>query len=271
MFRKFLNFIRPGFRQPMYTSTELMDRGYSQYKINPNRRRKRTFTGLRYNSRYKRGSSLKKFLKYQLKEKKYIDVNYASVTTIPLSTSYQIALLNALQLGNSYYQRDGRIVRNIGLQFAIDIYSTKTNAAAIVESTARIAIVYDREPHGITPTLPTIFQTRDIGNNVAQTIDAGINTDHRERFKILWQGRFTLPPLGINGVPASEQMITTSNEHRVDKYLKLNLTTIYNAGNNGSIADIEKGAIWVVCYADAGDQPSPAYRFTFTSRLTYYE
>lgn len=127
-----------------------------------------------------------------------------------------LTLLNGLQLGSDYTNRIGRKV----LWKKLHMHYTATNVGG--PQRLRLLCVYDKQPNGLTPLITDILLTDDY--------PSFNNLNNRDRFITIFDE--------ITENASVDQMIS----HNITR--KINLETVFNGGNAGTIADISTGAIW---------------------------
>lgn len=136
------------------------------------------------------------------------------------------SLLNGLQQGDDYDNRDGRQVRFKSVQIAGKI--TRSSGATHAADRVRLAIVIDKQPNAAACNYGQIFQ--------ATTPDAFRNLDYRKRFVILW----------------SRTMVIDADdpEKHFKFYKKIDMKTVYDASNVGDVTDIQTNALYFVTIAE---------------------
>jgi len=160
-------------------------------------------------------------------EWKYVD----TVVSETLTSTPVLLLLNGTARGDEANQRDGREIRCKSIQLNLEI----TIPTSGVVSVSRIVCFLDLNPAGSAPAHTDVYQA-GFDNTSLRALE------NRKRFIILgdWQ---------IHTVE------TASDHSRFIKwYRKINMNTVCNSGNNGTIADIQAGAIYLMMYdAKAAD------------------
>jgi len=154
-----------------------------------------------------------------------------------------VVLLCAPQLGTDMTMRIGRkiflktvnIVGNVTTQAAI---TGATASIAVEPNLARISIVLDTQPNGVLANVGDIF--------TATSSVSHINLNNRDRFKVLKTKRYALGPWYINNVATTSFAMTTQQNYVVKLFKKINVETVFNAGNTGAIGDISTGALLMV-------------------------
>ncbi len=140
-------------------------------------------------------------------------------STIP-STGF-IRLINASVVGDDFTNRDGRQIRikSCGVTFTMIMDSVP------LDSQLRCMVVIDKQPNGILMTIAQLLDT--------STVSSFKNLDNRKRFVILKDEVLTLSQSGEN------------NTH-LKWYKKIDMKTVYDSSNTGSISDITTNALYLV-------------------------
>lgn len=126
--------------------------------------------------------------------------------------------------------RVGREIQNRSVQITISyrVDATSTNDFGI-----RAIVFIDLDPNGVAPTAVQLLDTA----SGAGLDEAYRNLVYRNRFVILKDKYLHGPAYNNNGA-------LVTNYSRLIKYKKLKLNTVFNSGNAGTIADIQKGALY---------------------------
>jgi len=182
------------------------------------------------------------------------------------------------KLGAAFFNRLGNRTRGISLQITGIVNPSLGNAAAEVEQLGRIIIYYDRQPNGANPAPSDIIASYDAAGSSATTAYDGMNMNNRDRFVILRDRKMYLPPLGISGAtPAAQQGVfvdpnTTNHSFMYNEYIKLmNMETLYNSVNGGTIGDISSGAFGIHVFSSTDTNATPAWQFTFNVRFKFLD
>lgn len=160
-----------------------------------------------------------------------IDTTY---TNVPINTTHSIVLLNGCIQGTGIAERFGRRIRNVSVHIKGILHNdtnTKTNHC-------RLALVWDKQANGTAPTQAEIW---------SQTGTAGMrNPDNFRRFTVLWDELYTL-----SGNTLTSGQTNDTTLRKVDKFIKCpkSCITQFNAGNAGSVSDIETGSLHLVMYS----------------------
>ncbi len=148
-------------------------------------------------------------------------VDTSSATAV--SASGTVQLLNATIAGDDFDNRDGRVIRCKSIQYAINIIMEPATA---VNTTTRVMLVIDKQPNGVLMTVGELLTSG------ASNLDFR-NLDNRKRFIIL-----------------SDKIVMQSNTantlDRLELYKQIDMKTIYDDSNAGTIADIESNALFLV-------------------------
>lgn len=154
---------------------------------------------------------------------------------------------------------------------------TRGNAAAVNNQNARIIVVYDRAPNGAYPTTDAIVLGTDSLGGTTLDADQLPNVNNRERFLILRDQFFHLPPLGAAGANPTNNYVMgfdpSAGGHKwdIDWYINLRgLKTTY-LGDTSGIASIATGAIYVWTMSTGDTNASPAWGFAGVSRLRWVD
>lgn len=165
-----------------------------------------------------------------------------------------ITCLNEIQQGATSYNRIGTkiLMKSIQLRCVLSVAGSNTTSA---QGTARVCLVYDRQPNGAYPTLSTIFSSNVSGT---PAFNCGVNMSNRDRFVIL---RNKFIPLFIGA----------SSIYHLDEYVKTRLETQYRT-TTGAIGDITTGALYLVAFAASSGTATSFVPFSsVNARIRYYD
>jgi len=141
-----------------------------------------------------------------------------------ISTTPSIALINASVVGDDFDNRDGRSIRIKSVQIALTVFF---NASA-TQTATRMMVVIDKQPN---ETLLVIGDLITATNSHAMR-----NLDQRKRFVILW-----------------DRVVTQGDQENaprhIEFYKKLDMITVYDDSNAGTIADIETNALYLILFS----------------------
>ena len=152
----------------------------------------------------------------------------------PVDTTGVVTLLNGMQVGSSAQTRLGRKINIKSITGNFTVIPGATNTA----SQAKFIIVYDAQTNGVAPTWQDIFDNSTaLGAN---SVIAQRNMSNIDRFKIIWStGLFD-----ITGNSTSAANLTDDSCHTFTMHKKCDLWTQFNAGNAGTVADIQTGSLY---------------------------
>lgn len=168
-------------------------------------------------------------------ERKVNDINS---TLYQVNTTGSVTLLCCPSLGSDMNNRIGRKIMLKSCYIRGRVYLESITAAQNNPQQARMMIVYDQQPNGVAPAITDLL--------VESLPTSQLNLNNRDRFKILCDKEYVFD-WSIYSNTATQAVATAGRcIHLVKKYKKLNLETIFNAVNGGSIADIASGALFMV-------------------------
>jgi len=181
-------------------------------------------------------------------ELKYVDTTFQN----NISDAGTLVLMNGLQPGTGASQRIGKkaVFKNYLLRAAIGV-STNTGATPL-SGYIRLMIVMDKQTNATAPTVAQILE--------AVSAISPMNMDNRDRFTVLHDYQCPVDQLG--GRP--------STVHK--KFRKINVTTVYNAGTAGTVADIATNSIYLLyiyTQIGTGAAPTVAPALDFYGRIRY--
>lgn len=158
-----------------------------------------------------------------------------------VTTAGSFRLLNGTTLGTDFTNRIGRkiIITSIQLRHMIQLENAlNTNLAATATGgqSCRMIVFVDNQPNGATPSVADLL--------VEALPTSMLNLNNRDRFRILIDKAWYFDPfiISLTATQAVAPMSRTGIYYK--KYKKCNIETIYNAGNAGTIGDINSGAIY---------------------------
>lgn len=186
--------------------------------------------------------------------KSMVNVEYKVQDTtsgpISISSTPIVTLFNGLLRGDDFNQRNGRSVKWTSIYQRMTFEAINT---ATAPQFVRYILFWVKDPSAAAPTALQMFGT------ATPNINAMTNLNLRKDFIILLDKVY---PLNVYNGGGSLQM---------DKYYKkTNMHTIFNAGNTGSITDIESGALYAMFWsstATVSERPAG----TIQSRCRYVD
>ena len=155
-------------------------------------------------------------------ELKYIDTNAGTAITFASSAFATGVLLNGVAQGSDATARIGRkmVMKSLLLRWTWNLGSTSTGGSPV-----RVMVVYDKQTNAAAPAITDIL--------VADTFIGQNNLNNRDRFTVLCDQ--ISEPIGANGNTSIGGTI----------YKSLNMETMFNSGNAGTVADITSGSVYL--------------------------
>ncbi len=156
------------------------------------------------------------------------NTEFKSVDTqseLAITDTPQIRLINALQKGDDFNNRDGRSVRFKSVQLKWTVQLNPLNTLGVV----RCMVVIDKQANA---TLMTIGDLLDETHT-----NSFKNLNFRKRFVILKDETITLQDSGEKSM-------------HINWYKKLDMITIYDDSDTGGISDITTNALYLVIFSD---------------------
>jgi len=171
-------------------------------------------------------------------ENKTIDI---AVGTVQANTTGTITLLNGCIQGTDFNQRIGRkiLLKSVYIRGFVRSEASATMVlGAIASQQVRMILVVDTQPNGV------VFAITDL--LVSASPASQLNLNNRDRFMVICDKTWVLDPYALNNV-ATTSFASMSNQIKpLKKFKKLNIETIFNAGNAGTIGDMNSGALYLV-------------------------
>lgn len=190
-------------------------------------------------------------------ELKILDV---AAATYGVNTTTSVQGCNLMLRGTDSGTRIGRKIKLRSVEIRGFLFADPVVSAASVTSIAqqcRLLIVYDRQANGVAPT-------------VAQVI-TGIQGPYTEanlgRFLVIQDKTWCFgPAAAVSPNPTFGIPPTQAN---VFERHQLNLPTHYNAGNAGTVADIDKGSLYMLWIGSvAGGDTDASFAGTIRTQYT---
>lgn len=207
-------------------------------------KRKRARTDKKDGKRRNKLSSLTNMSVFNGPEVKVVDdeANTTAVTSTP-----QFFLLNGLQLGDTVSAREGRMIKLNSLYFRA--FLRRGTSPTVVQQAVRAIILYDKNPNAATPSVTDLL--------VSSNVTSHLNISNKARFIILYDD--------LNYIDQSVQQ--DHGSYRV--FRKLNVPTLYNSTNNGTITDIVNGAVFLFLLGTNAETDEDVPRLVWSSRVRY--
>jgi len=174
----------------------------------------------------------------QNREKKFYDnssARYNAKASDPV-----IKLLFVPVLGSDYNNRIGRktVMKSLYIRGHLRLKAAANldHATPCPAQQARLIIFCDMQPNGATPNLTDLLTGADATYQ--------LNPNNRDRFKIIKDKLYSFDTYEVNTLNGWAQSGRTGYDIKI--YKKLNMETIFNATNAGTIGDINTGALYMV-------------------------
>lgn len=171
------------------------------------------------------------------RERKFYDIDSG---TVRANTTGAFSLLSVPVLGSDFTNRIGRKILNKSLYIRgrVTITSAVTGAVNTIGcQQARMIIVVDNQPNGAAPATTDLLKQ--------SLVESQLNANNRDRFKVIKDKTFIFEPY-INVTTATQaQSAVNRASYDIKCYKKLNVETIFNGTNGGTIGDVNSGAIYM--------------------------
>jgi len=143
---------------------------------------------------------------------KTVDSVNTGIIIYPDNTG-DVVPLNIVLAGSSFWNRVGNKIRLKKLLFRSVLEGHGSRSPYVATELAGyggVAIVYDIQPNGGTPSWRDVFEDRDLNGNSTLTADAksSINWGNRERFIILYDSRQILPACLVGTVGTTTGVVS---------------------------------------------------------------
>jgi len=179
-------------------------------------------------------------------------VGVTGITGAEPATAFAgITELNCVQQGATAYNRIGTKIMIKSIKVDADLI---LKGSAPTGNTARLMIVYDRQPNGAFPAVANILSMNVSG---APVFNSGINMANRSRFTIL---RNQVVNFDNNG----------EQSYHWSTFVKTKLETQFGS-NAGNIGDIQTGAIYLVAFTYVSGATMFVDLLTASSRIRYFD
>jgi len=181
-----------------------------------------------------------------------------------------IQAVNLCQQGAGISQRVGNKIslKSLRLRFSL----VPTGEPQTVSTAQRILVIYDRQPSSTYPAVNTILSSINGGNVIVNgTWDDGINPNFMDRLVVLMDEKIQLP---VYNNPITNVISGYSSElcnFSIDRFVKLrDLDTTFSGSNaTMTVSLISTGALYLICYGQAGLDTADGWQLHGTARLRY--
>jgi len=174
-------------------------------------------------------------------------VNDIAAATYQVNTGGSFTLLCNPQLGTDMNNRVGRKIL-IKSAYIRGFLSTEPAGSAAVNSVgvqqARFILFCDMQPNANAPAVTDLL--------VAATPISHLNLNNRDRFKVYSDKMFTFGPYFRDTTATQSVAAAAQQAYTFKKFKRLNLETVFNATNGGTIGDITSGALYMFWIGSVG-------------------
>lgn len=168
-------------------------------------------------------------------------VNDIGVTDYAVNSTGSVTLLCNPALGSDMNNRIGRkimiksfYIRGYVAQDLADGAAVGSGAAAL----ARMIVFADFQPNGAAPGITDVLNSASPSSQ--------LNLNNRDRFKVYCDKTFINGTYKIDTTASSSYGFASDTIKPVKKYKKINLETVFNSTNGGTIGDINSGALFML-------------------------
>lgn len=169
------------------------------------------------------------------------------------ATAGNFQLLNGLSQGNTQLTRIGSQINMTSVQFKGRIASS---TAQTYPQIVRLVVFADAQPNAAAPVITDILDSG--GLTALFLMFAPYNHNNANRFKIFYDKVFVLNPSAATNFPQTQY---------VKKVIPMSRITQYNAGNAGTVADINRNSLYAFVLSNDGTN-NPTALITFR---TYFK
>lgn len=171
----------------------------------------------------------------RMEELKHVDTIISSIAAASDPGVAQTILLNGLSQGNSNLTRVGDEVMYTSIQ--VKGFVNSDTDMITLGAVVRMIVFWDKSPNGVAPTAANLLD-----NSVITTyVNAPYNSDYYKRFKILYDRRLALNPQVLLTAATTEPLSVPFDFRK-----GFNRQSNYGLGNAGTIADITRGACYIL-------------------------
>lgn len=182
-------------------------------------------------------SSKRKPVIYTSSERKYFDIDNA---TYAVNTTGSFTPLCLPVLGSDFTNRVGRkvVIKSVYIRgrVQLDAATAASNVASLGQQ-ARFVIFVDNQPNGAAPAVTDVLKEA--------VPHSQLNANNRDRFRIIKDKTYVFDPMIISNTATQAHAVMNRTVYDVKVYKKLNIETIFNGTNGGTIADVNSGALYM--------------------------
>ena len=188
-------------------------------------------------------------------EMKSVDVPSTGIA-FNTATTYSIGLLNGVAPGTSRYQRIGNKIT----PQLVDFQAVMINSGSTNNPFCRIALIWDKQPTGVLPTVDDIYQNVGALGATSTTAWPGRNMNTTDRFITIASQDFFLLPNNANsgGRHSYECRFIRSLKHLQQQF----------KGSDSLLASISTGALYAVAFVHNSTDAEPAAMY-YDCRFKY--
>lgn len=206
---------------------------------------------------------------HKTSEPKYVE-RIAQVQVFDGASGSVGLLMNGIQQGDTSSTRTGMQIHNMLIQIRGDV--SLLTALAHAQQFLGVALVWDKNPNkqATVPSWGDVFQYV----NTTSDTKAFVNQSNKNRFIVLRKKYIEISASVGPGFTVSSQQTAVSQKpdsFRISWNVRLNKPTLFSTtGNAGTIADINRGALFMICSAMVFDTAAAnTHNLTYSSRLTF--
>lgn len=167
-------------------------------------------------------------------ERKVYDI---AVGTVQCNTSSQPVLIYVPVLGTDYTNRVGRktVAKTVQVRgrCVLEPSVPVTGTTTAPSQQARCIVFVDYQPNATIATTTELLNTADPGSP--------LNLNNRDRFKVLLDKEYVFDAWQLGSTSTWNRTI-----HGVKMFKNINIESVFNGVNGGTIADISSGAIYML-------------------------
>jgi len=245
----------------------------------------RPMTPSMYKQIYAKPSVQPSIIRYQQThqggEIKSLDVINSTTTTTnsaaawPLNATAKVNCINLITIGSSQWNRIGRKVSLKSFRIRGFLNPTGNNSAGSSGGPiySRMILLYDKQPNGALPVLADILldQVSLAADSSSTLVTSGINMNNRDRFEILMDQQFVVPPCNTStGAVVLGGLTATADLMHFDRFINLKgRETHYKADSSPAvIGDVATGSLVMITFGNCTAATEP-YQLLASIRLRY--
>lgn len=194
-----------------------------------------------------------------------LKVNDLLTATYQVNTTGSVTLLANPTLGSDFNNRVGRkvVLKSVYIRgrVATEASNTLNAVAATISQQARFIIFVDMQPNGAAPSVTDLL--------VEALPSSQLNLNNRDRFRVLSDKNYMFDPYFLNTATTVAIASAPNQVKEVKKYKKLNIETVFNATNGGTIVDINSGALFMLWVGSVAAGVSSDVNAVVSTRVRY--